>query len=55
MSETPTNDSDLIYHYCSAESFMKIVESNSLLTSPITMMNDYSEMTYFQRFAAPEL
>ena len=38
------NMSDLVYHYCSIESFIKIVEGKSLKFSDIKKSNDYREI-----------
>lgn len=39
----PQSASEIVYHYCALDSFMKIVEGNSLWLTPIDKMNDYAE------------
>lgn len=38
------NDSDVLYHYCSPETFLAICTNNSLRFSDLAAMNDFMEM-----------
>ncbi|MGP8004484.1 MAG: DUF2971 domain-containing protein [Smithella sp.] len=37
---------DILHHYCSTETFMKIIENKTIRLSNIFKMNDYSEVTH---------
>jgi len=39
----------IIYHYCSPESFLKIIESKCIWLSAINNMNDYSEGNWYSK------
>src|SRR5688572_7105323 len=40
------NDSDVIYHYCSAESFLAICNSKCIRLTDVFSMNDFMEMRW---------
>ncbi len=40
------NDPDILYHYCSVDSFYKIVQSNEIWLSDSYVLNDYKENTW---------
>lgn len=45
MSDYP----DIIYHYCSTDSFLKIIESKSMWLSAATCLSDYAEIIWIDR------
>jgi Protein of unknown function (DUF2971) len=49
MGSTNLHDTDLIYHYCPAETFVKIIESGVLWITNIFFMNDSLEYFWLQR------
>ena len=43
------SDDKIIYHYCSADTYLKIIESKSLFLTSTKTMNDALEMEWFRR------
>lgn len=41
---------EIIYHYCSVETFMKIIENKSLWLSNARKMNDFNETVWINKF-----
>ncbi len=47
--EKPSNNT--LYHYCSLENFMSIVESKNIYLSDVTQSNDYDEISWVFKVA----
>ncbi|MEL7571278.1 MAG: DUF2971 domain-containing protein, partial [Eubacteriaceae bacterium] len=48
MVEETNNDKELVYHYCSVETFLNIVQSKTLWLSDILKSNDSKECTWIK-------
>lgn len=46
---------DIVYHYCSVDTFLNIIQSNVLRLTDIEKSNDYEERTYMEKLIMQEL
>lgn len=44
----------MVYHYCSVDTFLKIIQNKSLRLSDIGKANDYTEITYMENMIREE-
>ena len=44
----------MVYHYCSVDTFLKIIQNKSLRLSDIGKSNDYSELIYIENMIREE-
>jgi hypothetical protein len=49
------NIPDMLYHYCSVETFMKIIENQTIRLSNIFKMNDYTEVIHILSYLSDDM